>query len=338
MLKRYWLIILLLSAGKLIPVAFAQDAVFAIPNASYLYNNPGFGGTSGKLRFNNVFKNQHPLLPGNYNTNFLSVDQYMNGHGLGVYFLADEAGAASLRKLEFAGTYSYMIPINDKLGLSAGIGLGVGQSKLDLGQAIFDDQLQSDFSIAPVSNESFNGASTTGYAEVNAGFVLFHEQFWIGISGHHLNKPKIYTFAQDFRNDRKFGVQAGYKYKLKSSTVLNRNLEDKNLLFTNVEWTLQGSRMRILLSEKLYYNSIVGAVSLSHLNIEKVGVRSLLFGLGYTYQFVTLMYGYELYFKNISGVGGAHELHVNIAFNKDNNSSGRSFSNKKTMKTFCPLK
>lgn len=316
---------------------FSQDAFYGVSNGAFLYENPANTGASGDLRINNIYKNQHGTLQGNYNTNFLSVDFMKNGTGLGVYFIADQAGTASVRKLEFAAIYSYLTQLSDKIGLSFGIGVGAGQSRLNFESAIFEDQLQSDYSVSEYSEENVANQAK-GYLELNSGLMVFSERFWFGISGHHLNKPKIYSIQNNARLDMKLGVQAGYIYNLSNRNRINKNVQIKNKVLYSLNSVWQGRVWRNALGAKLFYNNVIGNVSLSHINLSNIALRTLLIGVGLNYDMVTFIYGYEIYFGNELKSGGAHEIQINISLQNSNKSNFHSLRNKKSLKSFCPMK
>ncbi len=314
-----------------------QDAEFATPGSSFLYNSPAMVGAAGNFRVNNVLKSQHPNLNGAYNTIVLSVDHFKNRHGFGGYFLTDNSGIASLRKLEFGGAYSYFIPLSDKLVLGSGIGLGITQYKLDLEEAIFGDQWNLDYTVSPISAEQVgSGSSISG--ELNLGTVLYGARFWTSLGAFHLNRPSVLSSIGDFSVDPKFVLNAGYVFPMASNKLINRNKPEPNQIITSLMVVQQGSHARARVGAKMFYNSVVGVLSLSNIDLDQPRLVGGLVGAGFKYEMVTFTYGYEIYFGGIQGLGGAHELHVNLLFGRDNKIQQSSFSNKKSVETFCPLK
>lgn len=333
-MKKYTTIILFLIFTQGL---FAQDTFFGISNGDYQYSNPAYTGTSGEIRFNNIFKSQFSILSGNYNTNFLSADVYKNNQGFGAYFLADQSGVASVRKIEFSGMYSYMIQLRDNLGVSFGMSMGAGQSRVNFDGALFEDQLQNDFSINETSIENTDNISKE-YIEISSGVLVYSDRVWLGISGHHLNKPQLYSIENKIRQNRKLGLQLGYVYNLRNTKMVNTNIKNNNQIIYSLNSVWQGDVWRSALGSKLIYNNIVGNINISNIKFLDVGIRGILLGAGINYEMFTFIYGYEFYLGNELKAGGAHEIQVLIKLQKDNKLNNFSLKRKKNIKTFCPMK
>jgi len=92
--------------------AKAQDPTFTQFYANPLYLNPALAGTATCPRVVFNHRNQWPALSGNFVTNSVSYDQYVdavNG-GLGLYVLSDNAGRGTLTQFSVNAIYSYHWP------------------------------------------------------------------------------------------------------------------------------------------------------------------------------------------------------------------------------------
>ena len=169
----------------------AQDPHFSQFYASTISINPAFTGTGsyeGRFTFN--YRSQWPKLPGEFVTYQFSYDhQFLpTRNNLGFYASLDQAGSAGVRSVNLNLTYAYTLPINEIFTLRAGMQLGYGNRSLDYFKLIFGDQLSNFGATGAASAEPGQGGNVS-FVDVGVGFLGYTENFWLGVSGFHLNQP-----------------------------------------------------------------------------------------------------------------------------------------------------
>ena len=332
-MRKLLIINIILSASLF---SLGQDVFFSLPNVTPIYNNPSFTGALGDLRLVNLFKNQHGLLSGDFNTDYFSVDHYYNNHGFGLSFFADRAGLAALSKTEVSFNYAYYIQLEKKWAMSSGVSSIVGNSSLKINGAVFGDQLNVDYTVSDVSSESL-GNGNRFYTDANWGINVFTDNFWISSSVGHILKPDLYSYSSNFKSARKLTLQTGYVMDIRNPKIYNPNKENLNKYIISGSYTRQGNVERATVENKVVYNSITGVISVSNISVSDIRVNGFNVGAGYSFEGASVMYAYEFFLGNTSSIGGSHELMLGFRLNRDNNSRRPSFNNKKSLNTFCPM-
>lgn len=88
-------------------------------------------------------------------------------------------------KTSIQGSYAYHLPLTKKMNFGVGIGLGYSNFRLDESRVVLhqeDDNTYSQF---------LGNASQQNLGDAQAGFVVYGEKFFLGISGTQLLKNKV---------------------------------------------------------------------------------------------------------------------------------------------------
>jgi type IX secretion system PorP/SprF family membrane protein len=186
----------------------AQDSHFSQFFSSPLTLNPAFTGKfDGVLRVAGNYRNQWPAFGNAYTTGTISVDlpilrgklPEMDTWGIGILGLTDKAAQGILvtNYVGLSTAYHKALDENGFQMISAGFMATFGQKRLDVSKLIFEDQLTSTgFNLSVPSAEIPTLTNPNiKYVDVDAGLIFSSStsadnNFYIGASMYHLNKPK----------------------------------------------------------------------------------------------------------------------------------------------------
>ncbi len=166
----------------------AQDAEYSQFYANPLYLNPAMAGTTQSPRFILNYRNQYPGVNQAFEQFSASFDQdvpKLNG-GIGVLINSDNLANGAYRSLSVAGLYSYLLEVNDKVTIKAGLKAGFTQKTLDFQDLTFRID---DFGNPLPSQEPQQGLASKSFGDFGAGFLIFSEYLYAGVAGDHLTQP-----------------------------------------------------------------------------------------------------------------------------------------------------
>lgn len=215
---RSWLLallpmLLLSSQGK------AQDFQFSQFYAAPLYLNPALTGISQETRMGSVYRNQWPGLDYQFTAFTAYVDHYSfdrkSGLGLSVSSFSEEF--LKLNTTEISGYYTYNLQLSDQVSFQLGTQISYIQKRGTLENLLFGDQIDVfNQTTLPSSADAVGGLEPFNYFSIGLGAVLTWDKLWIGVAGHHLNRPKLAFFLRDGEGQHwpKYSLQAGYTIPL----------------------------------------------------------------------------------------------------------------------------
>ena len=311
--------------------AQAQDPQISQFYAAPLYMNPAFAGSAMAPRVNFTHRNQWPSVSANYVTSILSADMYFDKFNSGVGFIFNsDSQFSDLNTTEFGGIYSYHLKLSDNLTAK----LGVQGSYVTRGikfNGITGDQISNYLStgiyapsIDPVAQKATNGV-TINYADFSSGALVYSEQFWVGVSAHHINQPSQSFNDKDARLPIKFGVQAGYRIPL-ADYMIGNNLGDaierEKSITPVIHYKRQGASDQLDVGAYLTYSPIVlGAwyrgiplKSYTKDNVSIISHDAAVFLVGYRQDNFSIGYSYDATISRLGSTGGAHELSLSYTF------------------------
>lgn len=193
----------------------AQDFQFSQFYAAPLYLNPGLTGISQETRLGSVYRRQWPGLDYHFTAFTAYVDHYSfdrkSGIGLSVSSFSEEF--LKLNTTDISGYYAYNLQLSKRVNFQMGTQISYIQKRGSLDNLLFGDQIDIfNESILPNSADAVGGLEPFGYFSVSMGGVLTWDNLWVGISGHHLNQPKLdfYVLDGQSRHWPKYSLQMGY--------------------------------------------------------------------------------------------------------------------------------
>jgi len=283
--------------------AYSQDIQFSQFYSSPLFLNPAFAGSAHHHRFISHSRWQWPHLDAKYNTYNFTYDTYINEYksGLGLMMTNDRQGSNSLSTTDIQALYSYELHLHEKYTFRAGTQVGFMTKYLDLSDKTFTDQYNN----RGFDSNSSNGEELTNprrnMLDISVGGIFYSQNAWVGLSGHHVNKPN-----QSFTNNvsplpTKFALVGGYKIQLLHLKHMAYLEEEKEVSITptfiykfqgksdQVDIGLYGQYDQLLVG--LWYRGIPFKKYESNLQnnesiIAQLGWRFNSFSVGYSYDFM----------------------------------------------------
>ena len=185
----------------------AQDPNFSQFFVSPLTLNPALTGKfSGNFRVAGNYRDQWPLINKAFITNTSSIDlpvlksklSDLDTWGVGVLAMTDKTanGLLSSNLISLTTAYHKGLDENGMNQLGAGFQLTYNSKMLDGTRLNFEDELDAQGGWSIPSLETINDRMLSmNYMDVSAG-ILFngstdgYNNYYFGISGYHLNKPR----------------------------------------------------------------------------------------------------------------------------------------------------
>ncbi|MFT3845540.1 MAG: PorP/SprF family type IX secretion system membrane protein [Lacibacter sp.] len=221
----------------LVQKVFAQDPHFSQFFASPLTLNPALTGKfNGTARVAVNYRNQWPTINNAFRTNTISGDfGLLNNRipeydqfGVGVMGMYDINGDGILKSSYVAGSLAYHKGLDENGYHQVGVGFSgsYAQRRLDISKLDLADELTS-IGFTGVTNEVFSnvGFVNIGYADVNAGFVYNgatndYNNFYLGASMYHINRPKVTFQGATYLLNPRFTVHGGGYFPIADATTL----------------------------------------------------------------------------------------------------------------------
>ncbi len=211
------LIILIAFAPRIL---LAQDPQFSQFYAASQYLNPALTGNTFQDRIALNYRLQWPGVQPGYETYAFAYDHnFSSAHsGIGGMAMRDKAGTYGLTFTTRALSYSYEARIDRKHAFRAGFRAGYTMRNVAPDGYLFADQVIRDN--APTSVEA-NLVPSTSYLDLAAGGLYYSEQFWMGASFNHLNKPNQSLMIDgDAPLQVRTSIHAGYRFALDGEKLI----------------------------------------------------------------------------------------------------------------------
>lgn len=305
-----------------ISLAWTQDARFSQFYANPIYLNPALTGTSEEGRFIFNYRNQYPKLTGEFVTYSLSYDHSFESKQNSIGFIAhlDQAGSAGIRSLELSMSYSYMLLLSNELSLKMGMKVGYGNRSLNYFQLVFGDQLTEFGTNGNASLEAGNGDLSASYLDAGAGLVLYSNQFWIGLSGLHLNQP-YFNFGRDTNQlPMHISLQGGYKIPI--GRIDHKTKKADLSIHPAFFYSLQGTTQQLDLGANAIFNPVLLGLWFRNVPIQESEASSVVVVGGFEYNGFNFLYSYDAPFGKLGNqLGGAHEISLTLDLSFDYRSS-----------------
>ena len=197
----------------------AQDFQFSQFYAAPLYLNPALTGISQETRMGSVYRKQWPGLDYQFTAFSAYVDHYSFDHksGIGLSVSSFSEEFLKLNTTDISGFYSYNLQLSERVAFQLGTQISYIQKRGTLENLLFGDQIDVfNQTTLPNSADAVGGLEPFSYFSVGLGGVFTWDKLWIGISGHHLNRPNLAFYVRDGQTQHwpKYSLQAGYTISL----------------------------------------------------------------------------------------------------------------------------
>ena len=307
--------LLLLSPGK------AQDFQFTQFYAPPLYLNPALTGISQETRMGSVYRNQWPGLDYQFTAFTAYVDHYSfdQNSGIGLSLSSFSEEFLKLNTTEISGYYAYNLQLSEDAALQVGTQISYNQKRGTLENLLFGDQIDIfNQSHLPSSADAVGGLEPFNYFSIGLGTVLTWDKLWIGVTGHHLNRPNLAFYVRDGHTQHwpKYSLQAGYTIPLDEPEFWEE--ESGKFVHLMANYKRQGPFQFVDFGLQLLLNQLVLGAGLRNMPIQsdlpKRESVIALFGLNLS-NGLSMGYSYDY---PISDVGsqtlGSHELSLRYQF------------------------
>lgn len=215
----------------------AQDPHFSQFFASPLTLNPAFAGKfDGIVRVAGNYRNQWPTINRAFRTATASIDfpilqksiAYNDTWGVGVMGYTDKSanGAVSFNYGSVATAFHKGLDEDGYHQLGIGFQLTYAKMLINTTDLKFEDQLTTS-GFTGVSSEIFNNANLESqYFDINAGLLYTgsssdKNNYYVGISGYHLNRPKEEFTGATYSLNRRITLHSGTYFPVSDNTILH---------------------------------------------------------------------------------------------------------------------
>ncbi len=192
----------------------SQDPQFSQFYAASQYLNPALTGNTFQDRIALNYRLQWPGVQPGFETYAFAYDHnFATSHsGLGGFVMRDRAGSYGLSFTTVAMSYSYEARINRRQAIRFGVRAGYTMRNVAPDGYLFADQIIRDN--APMSVEA-NMVPQISYLDLASGALYYSEQFWVGASFNHLNRPNQSLMVDgNAQLQMRTSAHAGYRFPL----------------------------------------------------------------------------------------------------------------------------
>ncbi|WP_143961181.1 PorP/SprF family type IX secretion system membrane protein [Litoribacter populi] len=316
------LILLIILIGS-VSVAKAQDFHYSQFYAAPLYLNPAMTGATDMLRVGLNYRKQWPGLDFDFNSYSAYVDYYNPDikSGYGVSVTSFQESNWNIQTTDLAFLYSYNLSLSESVDLRFGSQASYVRRNVMLDELLFGDQVDLiNRSIAANSGDVQPGRDSYGYVDLSFGGLLSGENFWMGLSAHHLNRPSL-SFYPDLEGGKlpiKYSVHTGLNFPLSPS--YGSSTENSFLLLAN--YKQQGTFMQLDFGGQILYGPLITGIGYRGIPGKKglPNQDSIILTIGFALDSgMILGYSYDYLISPFaSQMRGAHEVSLRYLFLKEN--------------------
>lgn len=322
--------LLILAISSCLTVSAQQEYQFANTANNPFLLNPAAGGMTDVMQFEAISRMQWLGYDGGPRTMLLSgnsqiklrksgentIDEFnikdekffsgpkvttsKSKHVIGGKIWNDAIGPFA--KTSIQGSYAYHLPLTKKLNFGVGLGLGYSNFRLDENKVVLhqaDDNTYSQF---------LGNSSQQGVGDAQAGFVIYGERLFFGLSGTQLlkNKVELNQIVTGSNFNRHYFIIT--KYKIEASDLL----DIEPTLVTKIT---QNSPISLDLGTRLIYNNS------SWFGIQYRTNSSLVFQVGSNLiKNLYMSYAYEHSMGKLRTAGNStHEIQLGLYLGNNRN-------------------
>lgn len=301
-------------------VVSGQDFQFSQFYSAPVYLNPAMTGISQMTRFGANYRKQWPGLQYDFNAYSAYIDHYSfdlnSGVGLSINSFSEQFLQMNTTEISF--NYAYRLKISQDLSFNAGTNISYIQKRGSVENLVFGDQIDVlNRSIGSISIDEIGSLDPFSYLSIGLGGVFVGNNFWLGVAGHHVNRPKIDFYLQDQSSVQapRFSVHGGYTFDIGGYSY---GRDSGKLLSLTGNYKSQGPFQFLDVGAQVILNQIVTGIGYRGYpianDLPKRDSLILLFGVnlesglsvGYSYDYLVSDVGSETM--------GSHELSVRYQF------------------------
>lgn len=310
----------------LILPAKAQDPQYSQFYAAPLYLNPAFAGSALAPRATVNYRYQWPALDANYVTYSAAFDYYFSkvNSGVGLLVTHDRQGIGGVRSTDIGAQYSYRLQVSDNLFIQPGFQLSYVLRDVNFFDLNFGDQFNpATGEFSNPTGERFDDGATLNYVDFSSGALIYTQQFFVGVSAHHLNQPNQSLIGNSSRLPIKATIHAGFKIPLDESSkrglAQDVNAPERSIT-PAILYKMQGKFDQLDIGLYATLEPVVFGLWYRGLPIKRyeVGLNNhdaAIFLVGYKHDNLSVGYSYDLTVSRLGvATGGAHEISLTYTF------------------------
>jgi type IX secretion system PorP/SprF family membrane protein len=290
----------------------AQDPQLSQFHAAPQYLNPALVGNTAQDRVALNYRLQWPGVQPGFETYAVAYDHnFVDANsGLGGMVMRDVAGSNGLSFTSISMSYSYEARIDHKRALRFGLRTGYVLRGIDPSGYLFADQVIRDN--APRTIET-GMMDNTSYLDMSFGSLYYSEQFWVGASVNHINRPNTSLFLEgDARIDMRTAVHGGYRFAIDG---FDYRRSDTRMTIAAL-YKAQGKWDQFDLGAYIDHNRLTAGIWYRGLPVVKAyepgygNNEAMILMMGFeTEQQLRFVYSYDITISKLSmRSGGAHEI------------------------------
>lgn len=301
--------------------AKAQDPLFT---QSFLFPetlNPAFTGLSGSNSVGVLHRTQWPNLNLQIDSEFAFINTWNDriNSGIGISIINQRQNFTNYNFTKVDMNYAYKVQLTEDWIFHPSIAIGFGSRGFNSNGIVLEDQIDiSNGVINQISSEFSRFNEKINYFDFSTGMLLNNENFFIGTSLKHLNKPNVSVLSNgNVPLEMLFSVNLGYQFTIADYVdIISFPYEIKLRLSSN--FIKQGNFRRIDFGGALVYSNYFFGIS-ANSNLQgfsggntTFNSYSLFGGLNYEH----LQFGYSYDFNGLNGLNseGVYELSVLYRF------------------------
>ncbi len=293
--------------------SYSQDPHFTQYYANPLFLNPALAGGEYCPRIITNYRNQWPMMAGNFETYSASFDltlEPIHG-GLGLLVLHDDAGNGTIKSTFASLIYSYHTKITKKIDLLTGFQVSSHQRSLDP-NLWFGDQIDEIYGfVYPTQDDIVNGGIISkSYLDFSIGTLISSNSFFLGLVAHHLTEPEE-AFLAEGKLSMKKTIHGGAVIKINEAVTQTSGLLSGNTyLIPNFLFKTQAQTEQINIGTTITNNILSTGIAYrrSFMNSD-----ALLLVFGFQKDALKIGYSYDFTLSGLtSSTGGAHEVSLRI--------------------------
>ena len=322
-MRKFLLIISLLSGAMSLSPLRAQDPQFSQFYAAPLYLNPAFAGSSELSRAGLNFRSQWPSLEANFTTVSAYFDHFFEDYnsGVGVIVNGDREGLSGLQSISAGLQYSYRLQVTDWLTVRPGAEVAFYNRDLNFDKLIFGDQLNESGLISDLTGEPLNTGLSRSFVDLSLGGLVYSENFFLGYAAHHVNTPNQSLVEEESPLAMKHSVHGGYRFLLPTGFRqfgFNKDGKERSMTPT-FQYKRQGNFDQLDVGAYLTYEPVVFGLWYRGLPVSQLrdlpNSESIIALVGLVLKDLNIGYSFDY---TISGLGiqsgGAHEISIAYHF------------------------
>lgn len=305
-----------------------QDPQYSQYYAAPLYLNPGFTGSELRGRMGVNYRSQWPGLDASFTTFSAYYDTFLEAYnsGVGLMVTNDMEGAANLRSTTVSALYAYELQVGDRAYFRPGFQASF--IRRDIGfyeNLVFANQINPTDPFGPIlpGDDMAGFGDPVNMLSLSVGGLFFTENFWLGISAHHVNQPNQSFLDEGISKlPAKYSIHTGYRISLGPGAMRRdfTHTYKERYITPTLNYKRQGPFEQLDLGAYVYMEPLIFGAwyrGLPHKPVDEQSNRDAIvmlvgfnlpsgFNIGYSFDYTVSQLGIQS--------GGAHEFSLSYIF------------------------